>query len=167
MGHYKIIEEGYHLTCYLGGGRRMLLCVAEQVFLPGEVWSMRNTEIHQRGEGWPEGRETSLCLHFPWLALARNFYLIILVQKEKERADKRLPCSFRESGPVTWPWRASSMAFRSWCWTTFPVLVSFGFIPRSGTTESHGHFILHFLSNLRIDFHSGWTNLQSPNSTAH
>lgn len=46
MGHYKIIEEGYRLRCYPGGGRRMLLHVVEQVFLPGEVWSVHNTETH-------------------------------------------------------------------------------------------------------------------------
>ena len=57
MGHYKIIEEGYHLRCYLGGGRRMLLCVVEQVFLPGEVWSMHNTETHYtvKGRGMARG----------------------------------------------------------------------------------------------------------------
>ena len=42
-----------------------------------------------------------------------------------------------------------------------PVLISFGYIPRSGIAGSYGRSILNFLKSLHIVFHSGWTSVHS------
>ena len=42
---------------------------------------------------------------------------------------------------------------------SFSILVSSGYMPRSGVGGSYGGFIHSFLRNLHIVFHSGWVNL--------
>ena len=67
VGHvtlYKIKKECCLLKSCLIDAGRMLLFMAEQVFLlTGKVWSMHNadTQCTVRGEGRPKGREEFLC----------------------------------------------------------------------------------------------------------
>ena len=65
MTLYKMKKEGCLLRSHLDGAGRMLLLMAEQVFLlVGEVWSMQNADTHcaVRGEGRRKGREEFCCV---------------------------------------------------------------------------------------------------------
>ena len=45
---------------------------------------------------------------------------------------------------------------------SFSILVSSGYIPRSGITGSYGGFVLVFLKNLHTVYHSDYNNLHFP-----
>ena len=55
----------------------------------------------------------------------------------------------------------NSAAMNSGIHESFSVLVSSGYVPRSGIVESYGGFIPGFLRNLHTIFHSGCINLHS------
>ena len=55
----------------------------------------------------------------------------------------------------------NSAAMNNGIHVSFSILVSLGYIPRSGIAGSYGGFVSRFLSNLHTDFHSGYINLHS------
>ena len=55
----------------------------------------------------------------------------------------------------------NSAAINNGIHVSFPILVSSGYIPRSGFAGSYGGFIPSFLRNLHTIFHSGYINLYS------
>ena len=55
----------------------------------------------------------------------------------------------------------NSAAVNNGMHVSLSILVSSGYMPRSGITWSYGGFIPSFLSNLHIAFHSGCINLHS------
>ena len=55
----------------------------------------------------------------------------------------------------------NSVAMNNGIHVSFSILVSSGYMPKSGIVESYGGFIPSFLRNLHIVFHSGCINLHT------
>lgn len=69
----------------------MLLCVVEQVFLPGEVWSMHNTETHYtvKGRGMARGWGNIFMFTFSLTCLSIGIFISSSVCRRRRREQTR------------------------------------------------------------------------------